>query len=143
MAIAIVVAIVLIASALLILRPNPEEVVTVSQDNVLRVEGVTRSSSLVLIERLDSVETSIPNLVSPIYEVSLTDSGTLQKSVFTFSFPALSSDLSIQDVMVYQFSRETLSWEVVPTFFELDTQTLTSAVEFSGSVLVGLGTRVL
>ncbi|MBI4592544.1 hypothetical protein HY733_03810 [Candidatus Uhrbacteria bacterium] len=141
--IAIVVAIVLIASAMLVLRPNPEQVVAVSSDRLLRVEGVTRSSGSVLIERLDEIETSIPNLFSPVYEVSLTSSGTLEEAEFRFFFSALSSDLAIQDVTVYQFNRERLSWEAVPTFFDLSTHTLTCELDFSESVLVGLGARVL
>ena len=143
LSIAIVVAIVLIASALLILRPSPEQVVAVSQDNVLRVEGVTRSSGSVLIERLDGVETSVPSLVSFVYEVSLTREGTLEDAEFSFSFSEFSAEASLQEVVIYQFNRETLSWEAVPTFFDLDAQTLTCAIEFSGSILVGLGGRVL
>ncbi|GEM_PF-3497694 len=141
--IAIVVAIVLIASALLILRPSPEQVVAVSQDSLLRVEGVTRSSGTVAIERLDGVATSIPGLMSPVYEVTLTRVGTLENAEFSFSFSDFPSELSIQEVTVYRFNRETLSWEAVPTFFDLDAQTLTAELEFSGSVLVGLGERVL
>ncbi|MBI4435492.1 hypothetical protein HY630_02375 [Candidatus Uhrbacteria bacterium] len=143
LSIAIVVAIVLIASALLILRPSPEEVVAVSPDRLLRVEGVTRSSGTVLIERLDGVATSIPGLMSPVYEVTLTREGTLEDAEFSFSFSDLSSELSIQEVVVYRFNRETLSWEAVPTFFDLDTQVLTAVVDISGSVLVALGERVL
>ena len=143
LSIAIVVAIVLIASALLILRPSPEQVVAVSQDNVLRVEGVTRSSGAVLIERLDGIETTIPSLLSPVYEVTLSGIGTLEQAEFSFSFSEFSAESSIQEVVIYQLNRETLSWEAVPTFFDLDAQTLTCAIEFSGSILVGLGERVL
>ncbi|HLD20580.1 MAG TPA: hypothetical protein VJB64_00630, partial [Patescibacteria group bacterium] len=107
LSIAIVVAIVLIASALLILRPSPEQVVAVSQDNVLRVEGVTRSSGAVLIERLDGVEAAIPSLVSPVYEVTLSGIGTLEQAEFSFSFSEFSAEASLQEVVVYQFNRET------------------------------------
>src|SRR3989338_5971581 len=108
LSIAIVVAIVLIASALLILRPSPEQVIAVSQDSLLRVEGVTRSSGTVAIERLDGVATSIPGVMSPVYEVTLTRDGTLEDAEFSFSFSDLSSELSIQEVVVYRFNRETL-----------------------------------
>ncbi|MBI4257003.1 hypothetical protein HY626_03045 [Candidatus Uhrbacteria bacterium] len=141
--IAIVVVIVLIASALLILRPSPEQVVAVSQDNVLRVEGVTRSTGTVLIERLDGVETTIPSLLSPVYEVTLSGIGTLEQAEFLFSFSEFSARASLQEVVIYQFNRETLSWEAIPTFFDLGAQMLTSELDLSGSILVGLGERVL
>lgn len=137
--VAIVVAIVLIASVLLILRPSPEQVVAISSDRLLRIEGVTRSSGTVVIERLDGVATSIPESVSSVYEVTLTAEGILQEAQLTFSFAELSSDLLIQDVSVYVFDRETLAWEPLPTFFDLDQQTVTADVAFSGSLMVGLG----
>lgn len=143
LSIAIVVAIVLIASALLILRPSPEQVVAVSRDQVLRVEGVTRSSGMVVIERFDGVSTSIPDLASPVYEATLTGEGTLEDAELTFSFSDLDSELQIQEVTVYFFNRETLIWESVPTFFDLGRQTVTAEMGFSGSILVGLGRRVL
>jgi hypothetical protein len=142
-AIAIVVAIVLIASVLLILRPSPEQVVAVSQDTLLRVEGVARGGATVMIERLDGVDTSIPSLVGPLYEITLTRSGMLEDAQLMFSFAEFASAFSISNVAVYRFNRETLSWEVLPTFFDLDTQTISCPLEFSGSVLVGLGNRVL
>lgn len=137
--VAIVVAIVLIASVLLILRPSPEQVVAISSDSLLRVEGVTRSSGTVVIERIDGVATSIPEPVSPVYEATFTTQGTLEEAQLTFSFAELSSDLPIQDASVYVFDRETLAWESLLTFFDLDQQTVTAEVEFSGSLLVGLG----
>lgn len=143
LSIAIVVAIVLIASVLLILRSSPEQVVAVSADNLLRVEGVTRSSGTIVIERLDGVSTSIPDLTSPIYEATLTADGTLEGAQLTFSFSEFGSTLSIQDAAVFVFNRETLNWEPAPTFFDLENQTVTADMEFSGSILVGLGRRVL
>lgn len=137
------VAIVLIASALFILRPSPEQVVAVSADSILRVEGVTRSSGTVIIERLDRVSTSIPDITSPVYEATLTGEGTLEDAELTFLFSNLDSELQIQEVAVYLFNRETLTWESMPTFFNLENQTVTADMEFSGSVLVGLGKRVL
>jgi len=143
LSIAIVVAIVLIASTILILRPNPEQVIAISQDRLVRLEGVTRSPGGVLIERLDGVETSIPELASPIYELFMENHGTLESGEISFSFSAFDSALLIQDAVIYQFDRESLSWEPLQTFFDLDTQTLTCELEFSGSVLVGLGSGVL
>lgn len=141
--VAIVVAIVLIASVLLILRPNPEHVVAISSDHLLRVAGVTRSSGVLLIQRLDGLVTSIPQPVGPIYEATLTAQGTLEEAQLSFSFAELGSDLSIQEAGVYVFDRETLAWQFVPTFFNLDQQTVSVDLEFSGSLLIGLGKRVL
>lgn len=141
--IAIVVAIVLIASVLLIVRPSPEHVVARSSDTLLRIEGLTRSHAAVVIERLDGVATAIPEPASPVYEATLTTQGTLEEAQLTFAFGELGSEALIQEVTIYVFDRETLAWESVPTFFDLDTQTVTADVEFSGSVMVGLGRRVL
>lgn len=141
--IAIVVAIVLVASALLILRPSPERVVAVSSDGLLRLEGVARSSSSASIERLDGVVASIPGAFGPVYELTFQGSGTLQDAQLGFSFLEFDSGLAIQDVAVYRFNRETLAWEPLPTFFDLEIQTVTADIEFSGSLLVGLGEHVL
>ena len=141
--IAIVVAIVLIASVLLIVRPSPEHVAARSSDSLLSIEGVTRSQGVLAIERLDDVATSIPEPTGPIYEATLSTQGTLEEAQLTFAFGELDFGALIQEVVVYVFDRQTLSWESVPTFFDLDTQTVTADVEFSGSLLVGLGMRVL
>ncbi len=142
LSIAIVVAIVLIASALFILRPSPEQVVAVSQDSLVYLEGVTRSPSILTIERLE-VDTTVVSLVSPVYELYLESEGLLQNGELTFSFSEFDSDVPIQEVTVYQFDRETLSWVALPTYFDLDRQVVTCELEFSGSILVGLGKRVL
>ena len=141
--IAIVVAIVLIASVLLILRPSPEQVVVLSEDTFVRLEGVTRSSVTVLIQKLDGVQASVPGLTSPVYELSLESEGVLENGELTFSFSEFDPEQAIQDAVVYQFDRVTLSWVALPTYFDLDSETVTCVLEFSGSVLVALGSRVL
>jgi hypothetical protein len=137
--IAIVVAIVLIASAFFFLRPAPEQVVGISSDGLVRVEGVARGSDTLTIERLDGVQTTISPLVSPVYELYLESEGLLENGELTFSFSEFDSELPIQEIAVYQFDRETLSWVTLPTYFDLDSQTVTCELEFSGSVLVALG----
>lgn len=143
LSIAIVVAIVLIASVFLLLRPSPEQEAAVSTDGLLRMEGLSRSSGTLRIERLDDIATSIPQPQSPIYEATITQEGTLESGELTFLFSELDSSTPIQDVAVYVFNRQSLAWEALPTFFDLDQQTVTAQIEFSGSLLVGLGTRVL
>ena len=142
-AIAIVVAIVLMASVLFVMRPSPEQVVAFSPDGLVRVEGVTRARGSILIERIDGVDTSMEGIVSPIYEVTLDGQGTLEETELSFSFAEFAfEELSIQEVTIYQFDRASLSWKPVPTFFTLAEQTLTSTVTLTGSTLVGLGERV-
>lgn len=142
-AIAMVVAIVLVASTLLVLRPSPEQVVAFSQDGLVRVEGVTRSPGSILIERIDGVDISTEGVVSPIYEVTLDGQGVLEEAELLFSYESFALEgLSIQEVAMYRFDRASLSWKPLPTFFDLSEQTLTSTVTLSGSTLVGLGERV-
>lgn len=131
------------ASALLILRPNPEQVVVLSSDHLVRLEGVTRSSTTITIQRLDGIEIPISSSVSPVYEISGETQGVLKNGELTFLFSEFGSDLLIQDVVVYGFDRETLSWIILPTLFDLSTQTVTTEFEFSGNALVTLGERVL
>jgi hypothetical protein len=141
--IAIVVAIVLIASARLILYPNPEQIVAVSDDHLVRLEGVTRSSTAITIQRLDGIETPISPSVSSVYEISGETQSVLKNGELTFLFSEFDSDFLIQDVVVYWFDRETLSWIALPTLFDLSAQSVTTQLEFSGNALVTLGERVL
>ncbi|NQV89823.1 hypothetical protein HQ487_00275 [Candidatus Uhrbacteria bacterium] len=142
--VAMVVAIVLIASTFLFLRPAPEEVKARSEDGIVSLEGVTSESGVIVIERLDGVTTDIEHAVSPVYELAFTQRGILQEGELTFEFDQFTEEgLMIQDVVVYQFDRSTLSWEALPTSFVLETQTLFAPVSFAGNLLVGLGERVL
>lgn len=141
--VAIVVAIVLVASALLLLRPAPEQVMALSEDGRVWVEGVTRESGTVLIERIDGVDTAIEGALSPVYELTLTSNGTLQDGELTFAFAEFAQEGQvIQEVVIYQFDRSSLSWKSLSTFFDLETQTLFAPLSLSGSLLVGLGERV-
>jgi hypothetical protein len=140
--IAIVVAIVLIASVLIILRPMPEQVIATSQDGLVQVDGVTRASGALQIDRLDGVQTSIENILSPVYQISFGDDGVLEDAEVVMAFNELGQEeVSIQDATIYQFDRTTLSWQALPTFFDLSEGTLSASLTLSGSVMVGVGAR--
>lgn len=138
-----VVAILLVASLFFILNPVPEEVVALSPDGVVRLEGVSRSSIEIQIERLDGVETSFAHIASPVYEITLSDSVMFQDIELEFLFSRLESEsLRIQDLVIYYFDRSTLEWEPLPTAFDLSEEILTTTITLSGSTLVGLGERI-
>lgn len=138
-----VVAILLVASLFFILRPAPEEVVAVSADGLVRLEGVSRSSIEIQIERLDGVGTSFVDIMGPVYEITLSDSGMFQDMELEFLLSHLTDDsLRIQDVVIYYFNRSTLEWEPLPTAFDLSEEMLTTTITLSGSTLVGLAGRV-
>jgi hypothetical protein len=138
-----VVAIVLFSSVFLLLRSSPERIVVVSTDQLLRVEGVSRSAGHVVIQRFDDVATTIPASSGLVYEATLTAQGTLLEAQLTFALSELPVMPALHEVAIYVFDRETLAWESLPTFFDLDQQTVFANVEFSGSLLIGLGRRVL
>lgn len=142
-AIAMVVAIVLGASALLVMKPSPEQVVALSPDGLVRVEGVTRARGGVLIERIDGVDTSVEGILSPIYEITVGQQGTLEETELSFAYEAFEREtLVIQEVVIYQFDRTSLLWKPLPTFFDMDEQNVSTTLTLSGSALVGLGERV-
>lgn len=137
--IAIVVAIVLTASVLLIVRPAPERIFAVSEDRIVRIEGVTRTADQITIERLDGVEHSVSGLLSPIYEIGLVNGGVVEAAEIEFSFSQFAGGHSIQDVSVYTFESSELTWVALPTFFDLAKETVSAQATISGSLMVGLG----
>ena len=131
--VAAVVAIVFVASMLFFLRGVPEEVTGISQDGLVRASGLTRSSESLVIERIDNVETLISKVVSPVYEVSLTSGGVLSSGELTMT---IEEGESLSQLVLYTFDRETLSWIVLPTLFDLADSTLSTSLELRGSMLI-------
>lgn len=140
--IAIVIAIVLVGSLVLILRPVPEQVFAQSTDGHVRMEGVTRNlATPIEIERLDGVQSSVEELLGPVYEIRL-ESGFVDRVDLEFDFELASDDeLSLQEVLIYFFDRETLTWQPMDTFFDLDREILTTSTTISDNLLVALGHR--
>ncbi|MFA4846054.1 MAG: hypothetical protein WC654_05850 [Patescibacteria group bacterium] len=136
--VAIVVAIVLVASAFLIVRPVPEEVVGISDDGLTRASGLTRSSETLVIERIDNAETSILEVVSPVYQVSLTGGDSLNDGEFVMT---LDESESVSKSVLYTFDRTTFEWIPLPTLFSLSEGTISASLNFSGSLLIVAGAR--
>ena len=139
--IAIVIAIILFASLFLIIRSAPEQIIAFSEDRVVQVEGVTRSSGFIEIQRLNGIEKSVRYLLSPVYEISLIGHGTIQNGELRFFFERKEENSAAQDIILYTFNNETLDWEPIVSFFDFSTQTFTVPLEFSGSLLVAVGSR--
>ena len=137
----ILVAIVFVASLFLMIRSVPEQIVAFSEDGVVHVQGVTRSSGFVEIQRLDGIEKSVKYLLSPVYEVTLTSSGMIQNGELYFFFERKEANSATQEIVLYTFNNETLTWESIPSFFDFSTQTFTAPIEFSGSLLIAVGSR--
>lgn len=136
--VAAVVAIVFVASAFVILRSMPEQVTAVSQDGLVHATGLTRSSGSLMIERIDNIETSIRNVVSPVYEVSLSQDGSLSDGDLTMM---IDQSETVSDIAVYTFDRTTLSWIALPTLFDLSQRTISTSLDLSGSLLIVAGER--
>jgi len=140
--IVIVVAIVLLATVAIVLRADPERMRVVSTDGMVQVVGMTRSTGVVEVHRLDDVATSIAYVVSPVYEINLTQAGALKEGEVQFLYDQFEGgDIAIQDAVVYTFDRATLTWKPLPTLFQLSDHTLSAIGEFSGSTMVVVGER--
>lgn len=90
-----------------------------------------------MIERIDHVET-IQSAVSPVYEVSLTDSGHMDDGELIMMIPETDS---LSDIVLYTFDRETLSWVELPTLFDLTSPSVSVPLDFTGSLLLVAGER--
>lgn len=130
------VAIVFVASAFLLFRSSPEQVVGVSDDGLVRASGLTRSSDALVIERIDNVETSIRNIMSPVYEVSLSQNGSLSNGELTMM---IDQSESLSNIAVYTFDRTSLSWIALPTLFDLSQGTISTSLDLAGSLLIVAG----
>ena len=137
--VAAVVAIVFVASVFLFLRPAPEEVVGISDDGLVRASGLSRSSSETLvIERIDDVETSVTTAISHVYEVSLTSNGHVNDGELVMT---IEQSESLSEIVLYTFDRETLSWVELPTLFDLASFSVSTSLDFTGSLLLVAGER--
>lgn len=136
--IAAVVVIVFVASAFFLFRSVPEEVVGVSHDGLVRASGLTRSSESLVIERIDNIQTSVRNVVSPVYEVSLSEGGSLERGELTM---VIDQSASLSDIVVYTFDRTTLGWIALPTLFDLSETTIFTSLDLVGSLLIVAGWR--
>lgn len=133
------VAIVFVASVFLFLRPAPEEVVGISDDGLVRASGLSRSSSETLvIERIDDVETSVTTVISHVYEVSLTSNGHVNDGELVMT---IEQSESLSEIVLYTFDRETLSWVELPTLFDLASFSVSTSLDFTGSLLLVAGER--
>ncbi len=133
------VAIVFVASVFLFLRPAPEEVVGISDDGLVRASGLSRSSSETLvIERIDDVETSVTTAISHVYEVSLTSNGHVNDGELVMT---IEQSESLSEIVLYTFDRETLSWVELPTLFDLASFSVSTSLDFTGSLLLVAGER--
>jgi len=142
-AIAIIVAIVLVGSLLLFLIPSPEQVVGTSDDGLVHMEGVSRVADGFVIKRIDDAELSVAELVGPMYEVSVLGGGSVQDVEVVFSVEEFETpDVTLQNMVVYEFDHTSLTWKPLPTLFHLSDHTVFSSMSVSGSTLVGLGVRV-
>lgn len=134
--IAIVVAIVFVASVFLLFRSAPEEVVGFSDDGLVRISGLARSSETLVIERIDKIETSIKKPVSPVYEVSLTGGGSLEDGELVMM---INQSESLSELVFYTFDRSSLTWIALPTLFDLSHRTISTSLNFSGSLMIVAG----
>jgi hypothetical protein len=136
--VAAVVAIVFVASLFLLLRPVPEHVVGVSQDGLVRASGLTRSGESLVIERIDDVETDLFRVQGSMYQVSLSNGGTLNEGELVIE---IDGDVSLSEITLFTFDRSILSWRELPTLFDLADSTISTSLQFNGSLTVVAAVR--
>lgn len=137
-AIAAVVAIVLFASLFLIRADAPEHVVASSDDGVVTIDGSTRASGAVMIERSANVGIAFEDSLSDVYLVSLEHGGQLVGGELVFALP----ELDVTEVAIYQYDPSVLDWVPLPTTFDLVLGTVSSELTFLDSVMLIVGDRV-
>jgi hypothetical protein len=136
--IAAVVAIVLIASVVVFIKTDPERVVAISEDRLLRVSGFVSGGASLEVKNLDSVEIKNGFKTLRVYELSLGNSAKLKNGEIIFKVPDTQDE---RVLYFYLFNRETLEWEPTTTEFDLLRSTISSPVFFSGSVIVAVATK--
>jgi hypothetical protein len=136
--VAIVVAILFVASVFLFLCSVPEQVVGVSQDGLVSASGLTRSVESLTIERIDNVDTDLSRVVSPVYQVSLSGTGNLERGELVMH---IEGDRSLSEIMLYTFDRSTLAWREMPTLFDLADSSISTSLEFTGSLMIVAAAR--
>ena len=103
--IAAVVAIVLIASVVVFIKTEPERVVAISEDRLLRVSGFVSGGASLEVKNLDSVEIKNGFKTLRVYELSLGNSAKLKNGEIIFKVPDTQDE---RVLYFYLFNRETL-----------------------------------
>jgi len=141
--IAIVVAVVFVGSFLALFSSAPDHIFTRSSDGLVTLEAVTYSSSTVEIVLYEGTEGSVEELESPIYQISADIDATIQDGELEIVLdPTWGSDLDLSELSIFYFSGSTLSWEELPSTFDISENSVSALIEFTGNVQVGVGERV-
>lgn len=137
--IAIVVAIVLVASLFASFTSAPEKIYVRSEDGLVEFEGVARPAGTVSINREDEIN-GADGIMSPVFSLSTSEEVVVDRGEVLFHITK--QELDITELDVYTFDVVTLNWEPLPTIFDLSQRTISASIEFSGTVLVGVGQRL-
>lgn len=122
----LIVAVVFVCSFWVVFARQPERVVAVSQDGVLKVEGVARDVQRVKLETLDA---SLGQ-----YAFSVEGSSTLQEVVL--SFPA--QDVLSKDSFLFVFDRAQNQWIKEVCLYDEQERRYIAHVNLLGSTIIQL-----
>jgi len=128
------------ASFFVVFARAPEQVVGISSDRLLRVEGVAREATSVRILRLTNVEQSISLMRSPVYELSVRDGEILDPSVIRYRLPKELQSIPSNLLTFIIFDPKTLTWKPIPTMIDTKNEIATTNIPVHQTLLIGLGT---
>lgn len=128
------------ASFFVVFARAPEQVVGVSTDRALRVEGISYEATSLRVLRLTNVEQSIPLMRSPVYELSVRDGGILDESVIRYRIPKELQSAPSNLLTFIVFDAKTLSWKSIPTTIDEKKEIASARIPIHQVLMIGLGT---
>lgn len=137
----LVIAVVFVGSFFVIFSTVPEKVVARSSDGVVSVEGISRFSNSVNIERLSSNK-SDSFMVSPVYSFVLSGKGELKESKIFFNLDNfLNQEISLDKLFIFVYDSTDFEWKELPTFLNLQNNKLGTEFDLFGvhNFVVGKG----
>lgn len=138
-AIAAVVAIVLFGTWFVWQSHAPEQVSVISDDQVVIVEGKTRTNTSLMIEHVEDAISLGDGFVSDLYEVSFVGGGQLVDGEVVM---VLDSELDLTELVVYMYDPSVMDWVALPTVFDLILGNISAELTVLDSAVIVAGERV-
>jgi len=134
--VAAVVVIVVVTSLFFIFTPAPEEVFLRSSDGLVTFEGVARPAAGIQLLTHEAVAVE-DGIELPLYEIVTPEGVVVVGGELAIVVDVGAVDLT--ELVLYRYNVTSLSWEVLPTVYDLATTSVSAQVDVAGSLLVGFG----
>ena len=119
----------------------PEQVVGVSADGMVRIEGTAHDPSVVDIVKLSGAEKSIMGMIAPVYEISVRGGKTIDRAIVSYQVPPQAAAIGFDKLTLIAFDPTSLSWKPVQTVFDTSNQIATTTTAVESSLMIGLGKK--